>query len=184
MNILPLFPCILINYNIAHPIDGIWNLVLACVSCNRGVGGKFDQLPQLRFLERLHTRNEFLIDSQHPIAQTLKQQTGNSEPKRRSFLTGNYNAAKTGRLINSNWQPAFEYPPAFWLMVQLMANNIQRIKLYFNAEKICLGGVDDDWWLKDFDGDYWASDYFWLPIGYNPIGKPGNELLQFIKPPA
>lgn len=69
-------------------------------------------------------------------------------------------------------------------MVQPMANKFQRIKLYFNVEKICLGGVDDDWWLKDFDGDYWASDYFWLPIGYNPIGKPGNELLQFIKPPA
>lgn len=113
MNILPLFPCILINYNIAHPIDGIWNLVLACVSCNRDVGGKFDRLPQLRFLERLNTRNEFLIGSHHPLRETLIQQTGNSEPKRRSFLTSNYNAAKTGRLINSNWQPAFEYPPAF-----------------------------------------------------------------------
>jgi hypothetical protein len=107
------FPRVLINYNIAHPIDGIWNLVLACVSCNRGVGGKFDQLPQLRFLERLNTRNEFLIGSHHPLRETLIQQTGNSEPKRRSFLIGNYNAAKTGRLINSNWQPAFEYPPAF-----------------------------------------------------------------------
>lgn len=107
------FPRVLINDNIAHPIDGIWNLVLACVSCNRGVGGKFDQLPQLRFLERLNTRNEFLISSHHPLAQTLRQQTGDSEPKRRSFLIGNYNAAKTGRLINSNWQPAFEYPPAF-----------------------------------------------------------------------
>jgi hypothetical protein len=107
------FPRVLINYRIAHPVDGIWNLVLACVSCNRGVGGKFDQLPQLRFLERLNTRNEFLIDSHHPLRETLIQQTGNSEPKRRSFLIGNYNAAKTGRLINSNWQPAFEYPPAF-----------------------------------------------------------------------
>ncbi len=106
------FPRVLRSYNIAHPIDGIWNLVLACTSCNRGVGGKFERLPQLRFLERLNTRNEFLIDSEHPIAQTLKQQTGHSEPKRRSFLTSNYNAAKTGRLINSNWQPAFEYPPA------------------------------------------------------------------------
>jgi len=47
-----------------------------------------------------------------------------------------------------------------------------------------LGGVDDDWWLKDFDGDYWASDYFWLPVGYNPIGKHGDELLKFSKPPA
>jgi len=64
-------------------------------------------------------------------------------------------------------------------MVQPMANHVQGIKLYFNAEKICLGGVDDDWWLKNFDGDYWASDYFWLPIGYNPIGKHGDELSQF-----
>lgn len=64
-------------------------------------------------------------------------------------------------------------------------DKFQQIKLYFNADKICLGGVDDNWWLKDFDGDYWASDYFWLPIGYNPTGKPGNELLRFInKPPA
>ncbi|MEG5236947.1 hypothetical protein [Microcoleus sp. AT9b-C3] len=107
------FPRVLINYRIAHPIDGIWNLVLACVSCNRGVGGKFDQLPQLRFLERLNTRNEFLIGSHHPLAQTLIRQTGDSAPKRCSFLRGNYTAAKTGRLINSNWQPAFEYPPAF-----------------------------------------------------------------------
>lgn len=107
------FPRVLVNYGIAHPIDGIWNLVLACVSCNRGVGGKFDQLPHHRYLERLNTRNEFLIGSHHPLRETLIQQTGNSEPKRRSFLIGNYNAAKTGRLINSNWQPAFEYPPAF-----------------------------------------------------------------------
>ena len=107
------FPRVLINYRIAHPVDGIWNLVLACVSCNRGVGGKFEQLPQLRFLERLNTRNEFLIGSHHPLRETLIQQTGNSEAKRRSFLIGNYNAAKTGRLINSNWQPALEYPPAF-----------------------------------------------------------------------
>lgn len=65
-----------------------------------------------------------------------------------------------------------------------MAEKFQRIKLYFNAEKICLGGVDDDWWLKDFDGDYWASDYFGLLIGYNPIGQFGVELLQFLKPRA
>lgn len=107
------FPHVLRSYNIAHPIDGIWNLVLACTSCNRGVGGKFDQLPHQRYRERLNTRNEFLIDSHHPLRETLIQQTGDSESKRRSFLTSNYNAAKTGRLINSNWQPAFEYPPAF-----------------------------------------------------------------------
>jgi hypothetical protein len=99
--------------NIAHPIDGIWNLVLACVSCNRGVGGKSNQLPHKRYLERLNTRNESLICSHHPLRETLIQQTGNSKPKRRSFLERNYNAAKTGPLINSNWQPAFEYPQLF-----------------------------------------------------------------------
>lgn len=107
------FPRVLINYNTAHPIDGVWNLVLACTSCNRGAGGKFDQLPHQRYLERLNTRNEFLIDSHHPLGETLVSQTGKSKPKRRSFLKSNYNTAKTNRLINSNWQPAFEYPPAF-----------------------------------------------------------------------
>jgi 5-methylcytosine-specific restriction endonuclease McrA len=107
------FPRVLINCNIAHPVDGIWNLVLACVSCNRGVCGKFDQLPHQRYLERLNTRNEFLIDSNHPLGETLVLQTGNSKPKRLSFLNRNYEAAKTGRLINSSWQPAFEYLPAF-----------------------------------------------------------------------
>jgi hypothetical protein len=41
-------------------IDGVWNLVLACQLCNRGPKGKFRQLPTLRFLERLHQRNNFL----------------------------------------------------------------------------------------------------------------------------
>lgn len=106
-------PRILIEDNIAHPIDGVWNLVLACANCNRGVGGKFDRLPQPRFLERLHTRNEFLIDSHHPLGETLVLQTGKSKAKRLSFLNSNYNAAKTGRLINSEWQPILEHPPAF-----------------------------------------------------------------------
>ena len=46
---------------LAARIDGIWNLVLACQSCNRDVCGKFDSLPDLRYVGRLHTRNEFFI---------------------------------------------------------------------------------------------------------------------------
>lgn len=106
------FPYALRN-DIAQPVDGVWNLVLACISCNRGSGGKFDRLPHQRFLERLHKRNEFFIGSHHPLGETIKQQTGKSEPQRRSCLIGNYNIAKIGRLINSNWQPTFEYPTAF-----------------------------------------------------------------------
>jgi hypothetical protein len=57
-------------------IDGIWNLVLACARCNRGSSGKFDRVPSFRLLERLNTRNEFLIASHHPLRETLMQQTG------------------------------------------------------------------------------------------------------------
>ncbi|MEG3898110.1 MULTISPECIES: hypothetical protein [unclassified Microcoleus] len=102
-----------IRNEIAQSVDGVWNLVLACVTCNRGSGGKFHRLPHQRFLERLHKRNEFFIDSHHPLGETIKLQTGKSKPHRRSCLTGNYNTAKTGRLINSIWQPVFEYSPAF-----------------------------------------------------------------------
>src|SRR5262245_38046760 len=34
-----------------------------CARCNRGSSGKFDRVPSSRLLERLDTRNEFLIAS-------------------------------------------------------------------------------------------------------------------------
>jgi len=66
------------------------------------------------------------------------------------------------------------------MRVKPMGNSKQQIKLYFDAQKTCWGGVANDWWLKDFNGDYWASDYFWLPAGYNPISKSLDELAHFI----
>lgn len=106
------FPWVLGDYGIAN-IDGVWNLVLASKDCNRGAGGKFDRLPDIKYLERLHTRNEFLINSHHPLRETLIRQTGNTEPERRKFLLDNYRAARTGRCIGEPWKPPFEYPPAF-----------------------------------------------------------------------
>jgi len=113
VNVDHFFPHVLGSYGIAQPINGVWNLVLACQTCNRGICGKSDRLPTLRYLERLHTRNEFLINSHHPLQQTLIQQTGGTEPVRRHFLQGNYNRAITegGRLIR--WQPAFEHSAIF-----------------------------------------------------------------------
>ena len=110
------FPYKLKFYNIAHPIDGVWNLVLACQRCNRGESGKFDRLPEQRLLERLHTRNEFFITSHHPLGNTVMQQTGgtvNNAQPRISFLQNNYQAAAIGPLITSTWRPVFEYPPTF-----------------------------------------------------------------------
>jgi HNH endonuclease len=75
-------------------IDGVWNLVLASQLCNRGKNGKFGRLPDIRYLERLYQRNEFLITSHHPLRETLIQQTGNRERQRQEFLQSIYKTAQ------------------------------------------------------------------------------------------
>jgi hypothetical protein len=92
-------------------IDGVWNLVLSCQVCNRGIGGKSDRLPELPYLERLHKRNECLIDSHHPLRETLLLQTGPTEQARQAFLNGAYHDAL--RLLVQRWKPADEHEPAF-----------------------------------------------------------------------
>jgi hypothetical protein len=105
------FPHRLKGFGVAEPIDGVWNLVLACQTCNRGAEGKFDLLPELAYLERLHRRNEFLIDSHHPLRETLMLQTGQTEPARRAFLNESYRGAV--QLLIQRWRPACEQEPAF-----------------------------------------------------------------------
>lgn len=73
--------------------DGVWNLVLACPRCNRGEDGKFARVPDIKYLNRLFKRNEFLICSHHPLRETLMRQTGNTEEERRMFLQSIYNHA-------------------------------------------------------------------------------------------
>ena len=109
------FPHTLKSSGIAHPIDGVWNvngvwnLVLACPSCNLG---KSDRLPSKRLVERLHDRNEFLIGSHHPLKETLKQQTGATEPQRNKFLATSYEAAKV-LLGYGQWEPESKGIPTF-----------------------------------------------------------------------
>jgi hypothetical protein len=86
------------------PINGVANLVLACKECNRGTLGKFDRIPKISLLDRLHKRNEYLIKSHHPLRETLMLQTGITEPDRRSFLQSAYSCSKT--TIISDWAPA------------------------------------------------------------------------------
>jgi 5-methylcytosine-specific restriction endonuclease McrA len=64
-------------------VNAVWNLVLACSNCNHC---KLANTPSQLYLNRLYTRNEFLIDSHHPLRETLLMQTGNAAEKRRSFL--------------------------------------------------------------------------------------------------
>jgi hypothetical protein len=92
-------------------LDGVWNLVLACRDCNRGVEGKSSRLPHRRFLERLDTRNEFFITSHHPLRETLVAQTGASRQERVSFLNSTY--ATAWEWLIHRWEPRAENEAAF-----------------------------------------------------------------------
>jgi hypothetical protein len=105
------FPHLLKSHVLGVGIDGVWNLVLACQSCNRGPAGKSAQLPDLRYLERLHKRNTFLIESHHPLRETLIQQTGATEAERRQFLQEVYRRSMES--LPSSWHPKDEDEPAF-----------------------------------------------------------------------
>jgi len=105
------FPWKLKEHGIAHPVDGVWNLVLACKECNRGRGGKSARVPSTRLLNRLKTRNDFLINSHHPLRETLIAQTGGSEAMRKSFLQKTYNEAKA--ILIHEWEPEANAGPFF-----------------------------------------------------------------------
>ncbi|WP_395313604.1 HNH endonuclease [Enterobacter sp. ECC-219] len=92
-------------------INGVWNLVLACRCCNRGVEGKSARIPDLRLLQRLHTRNEYFIQSKLPLHETIVQQTGLRPEARKSFLQRNWQAA-LDKLIHT-WKPNAEGEATF-----------------------------------------------------------------------
>lgn len=101
-------PHTLKQFEIIGVVDGIWNLVLACQSCN---SQKSSRVPHLSYLSRLHTRNEFLISSHHPLRETLINQTGKSEADRARFLSNS--DAKAISILIHRWQADFEYEPVF-----------------------------------------------------------------------
>lgn len=84
-------------------IDGVWNLVLANKDVNRNKSAK---IPEKRFLQRLFNRNEFYIQSKHPLAETIINQTGNTKQKRIEFLNKQYQLALNSAIIT--WKPEFE----------------------------------------------------------------------------
>jgi hypothetical protein len=97
------FPHLLKQAAFGNIIDGVWNLVLACRECNRGTGGKWGRLPSETLLERLYRRNEYLIQSHHPLRETLRAQTGMEEPQRRAFLSDIHQKAFNN--ILHRWEP-------------------------------------------------------------------------------
>ncbi|KOP66712.1 hypothetical protein AMS62_16815 [Bacillus sp. FJAT-18019] len=102
------------QFNSTHDLDlnGVWNLVLSCQDCNRGeVNGKFARLPEDHLLQRLYKRNEYLIESNHPLKETIIMRTGKNPQQRASFLNTMYRFAMS--LSRSKWKPKFEYDIGF-----------------------------------------------------------------------
>ena len=92
-------------------LDQVWNLVLACVDCNRGPRGKFDAVPHSTYINRLNTRNNYLIETHRPLADTLKNQTGKTPELRRVFLQAKLDQASQYQPSVWNTQP--QGSPAF-----------------------------------------------------------------------
>ena len=88
------------------PINGVSNLVLSCVSCNRGEKGKHDKLPSLTLLKRLFRRNEYLIKSHHPLRETLLSQLGITFESRMSYIQEAYNCAVSYFGFSNKWEPS------------------------------------------------------------------------------
>ena len=94
-----------------YNLDGVWNLVLACKECNRGVGGKFASVPTLALLERLSRRNNYFVESHHPLRETIMNQTGKQPKQRQAFLQSRWQRARE-TLIHT-WQPEPKAPATF-----------------------------------------------------------------------
>ena len=65
-------------------VEEIWNHVLAC-TCN-GASGKSSSLARKDFLQKPYIRNNYYVESHHPLRETIMAQTGTTEQKRQSFL--------------------------------------------------------------------------------------------------
>jgi hypothetical protein len=98
----------LAHASIGVNINGVWNLVLADSLVN---AEKKARIPEKRFLQRLYNRNEFYIESKHPLAETIINQTGKTKERRRSFLEGQYNLALSHSI--QKWTPKNELIGSF-----------------------------------------------------------------------
>lgn len=93
-------------------LNGVWNLVLSCQECNRGeTVGKFTRIPQEQFLERLMKRNEYFIESNHPLKEMIILLTGNTKERRLAYLKSIYQFAVTKN--KSIWAPKEQLDSSF-----------------------------------------------------------------------
>lgn len=102
------FPHMLLNYGLKG-LNQVWNLVLSCKECNRGSAGKFERIPDISFLDQLYDRNNYFIESHHPLRETIINQTGITEEDRISFLQSTYDLASSNIPSQMKWKPSEVY---------------------------------------------------------------------------
>lgn len=98
------FPDVLKKDDIFN-VDQVWNLVLACKGCNRGPGGKFERIPDISYLELLMKRNNYYVESHHPLRETILKQTGINNIQRYRFLQDFFNVAVDIIPSKMKWRP-------------------------------------------------------------------------------
>lgn len=81
-------------------INGVWNLVIADEKTNMQ---KNARVPAEKYLLALYKRNEYYIESKHPLAETIINQTGETAQKRQAFLKRHYELALS--LCIHRWNP-------------------------------------------------------------------------------
>ena len=80
----------------------MWNLVLAHPTMN-SIGEKGTKIPTVEYLQKLYKRNEYYIDSKHPLGETIVNQTGKTKEARRRFLQKQYDIGKEKSILT--WSP-------------------------------------------------------------------------------
>lgn len=98
------FPHMLKGFGVMN-VDQIWNLVLSCKECNRGERGKFERIPHVDFLYALNRRNNYYVESHHPLRETIINQTGKTEDKRRESLQMYFDKAVDIIPRREKWKP-------------------------------------------------------------------------------
>jgi hypothetical protein len=97
------------HYQSNANLNGVWNLVLADKKIN---GNKLARIPHEKYLARLFNRNEFYIESKHPLAETIINQTGSTKEQRRKFLQNQYAIARENS-SQIKWKPEVELEGTF-----------------------------------------------------------------------
>ena len=88
--------------------DEIWNLVLAHEFCNEQ---KSDLLPPKIYIDKLIERNEYFIQSRHPITTELINHLGNTFDKRKKFILKAYEDCKIVKGYKYTWDGIRGYNP-------------------------------------------------------------------------